>query len=124
LTDHYPWQKIKTIVGKYYKMRNQFNLRFLASIPTLATSVLFTIAFTPGAIKVEAAVSDTKVSGILISEGVECPAMRGNDGKLYTLVGDLRGFKAGDTILVKGEFLRKSNCMQGQAIRLKLILRN
>ena len=33
------------------------------------------------------------IEGVLTNEGVECPALRADDGKLYTLMGDLRGFK-------------------------------
>ena len=65
--------------------------------------------------------SETMLTGTLTDEGVECPAMRGDDGKLYTLVGDLAGYKTGDHVIVTGEFMLISKCMQGQTIRLKTI---
>ena len=44
------------------------------------------------------------VRGILTNEGVECQAMRSlNDNKLYTLTGNLQGFKTGDKVEVTGK---------------------
>ncbi|MFQ5927230.1 MAG: DUF5818 domain-containing protein, partial [Terriglobia bacterium] len=42
------------------------------------------------------------VQGKLTTEGVECQALRSRDGVLYTLVGDLKGFKVGDEVSVTG----------------------
>src|SRR6476659_9550673 len=36
------------------------------------------------------------VTGTLTDEGVECRALRAEDGALYTLTGDLKTFKTGD----------------------------
>lgn len=69
----------------------------------------------------ETAMSATQITGTLTTEGVECPAMRGDDGQLYTLVGNLSGFKPGDRVRIEGELMLVSNCMQGQTIRLKTI---
>ena len=53
------------------------------------------------------------VRGKLTAEGVECQALRGADGALYTLMGDLKDFKAGDKVCVTGTVVEVSFCMQG-----------
>ncbi|MFQ5817272.1 MAG: DUF5818 domain-containing protein [Terriglobia bacterium] len=63
------------------------------------------------------------VKGRLTHEGVECPALRSTDGALYTLVGDLKGFKVGDTVCVSGTVAEVSFCMQGITLALKRISR-
>ena len=50
----------------------------------------------------------TTVTGRLTNEGVECQAMRGDDGKLYTLTGDLKGFRTGDRVRVTGSIAAAS----------------
>lgn len=58
----------------------------------------------------------TKVSvaGTLSREGAECPAFRGDDGRLYTLADPLAGgFSPGDRVHVSGEVAGMSRCMQG-----------
>lgn len=54
-----------------------------------------------------------EIRGTLTDEGVECPAIRTEDGKLYTLVGDLHDARPGDRLLVKGARAEMSFCMQG-----------
>jgi Protein of unknown function (DUF5818) len=57
------------------------------------------------------------VVGKLTDEGVECPALRGDDGKLYTLTPrNLKGFKVGDRVKVVGKVAEMSFCMQGTTI--------
>jgi hypothetical protein len=54
------------------------------------------------------------VNGTLSNEGVECPAVRGDDGKLYTLAEPpTGGFGPGDRVHVEGEVAGMSRCMQG-----------
>jgi hypothetical protein len=54
------------------------------------------------------------VTGTLSSEGAECPALRGDDGKLYTLTDpSAGGFRPGDRVHVTGEVAGMSMCMQG-----------
>ena len=62
-----------------------------------------------------------RIEGKLTDEGVECPAMRGADGTLYTLAGDLEGFKAGDEVWVEGEVAEMSICQQGTTIAVDRI---
>ncbi len=56
--------------------------------------------------------------GQLTAEGVECPALRGDDGVLYTLTGSLAEFKAGDEVIVEGRIAETSMCMQGTTIQV------
>jgi len=54
------------------------------------------------------------VNGTLSSEGVECPAFRSDDGKLYTITDPAAGgFKPGDRVHVAGEVAGMSLCQQG-----------
>ncbi|HET7714222.1 MAG TPA: DUF5818 domain-containing protein [Bauldia sp.] len=57
------------------------------------------------------------VTGTLSNEGVECPSLRGDDGKLYTIADPTAGgFKPGDRVRVTGEVAGMSMCMQGITI--------
>lgn len=66
---------------------------------------------------------DMTVIGTVTREGVECPAVRGDDGRLYTLAGDIRGFRPGDRIRVEGRPADFSTCMQGTTIEVSRIRR-
>lgn len=64
------------------------------------------------------------VTGALTDEGVECPALRGDDDRLYTLTGaDLGELQAGDRVRVRGSVARFSYCMQGTTIEVREIER-
>lgn len=63
------------------------------------------------------------VTGKLTNEGVECKAMRGDDGKLYTLTGDLKGFRVGARVKVTGRIAEMSHCMQGTTLNVEKIER-
>lgn len=52
------------------------------------------------------------IQGLLTGEGVECPTMRGDDGRLYALLGDLRSFGPGDRVCVVPSYVEMSFCMQ------------
>ena len=57
------------------------------------------------------------ITGTLSSEGAECPALRGDDGKLYTLADpSAGGFGPGDRVHVTGEVAGMSMCLQGITI--------
>lgn len=64
---------------------------------------------------------EVTVTGTLTDEGVECPAMDGDDGALYTLAGDLGPFGPGDRVRVTGEIAEMSFCMQGTTIQVEVI---
>ena len=54
------------------------------------------------------------VTGTLSNEGVECPALRGDDGALYTLTDPIAGgFRPGDRIHVTAKVAGMSTCIQG-----------
>ncbi len=63
--------------------------------------------------------STVTVTGILTEEGVECPALRADDGKLYTLAGDVGSFEPGDRIRVVGTVAEMSFCMQGTTLAVE-----
>lgn len=66
--------------------------------------------------------SSITVIGTLTEEGVECQAMRSlDDNKLYTLTGNLQGFKNGDKVEVTGKVAEVSICMQGITIAVDKI---
>lgn len=61
------------------------------------------------------------VVGVLTDEGVECQAMRADDGTLYTLTGKLKNFKTGDRVEVVGAIAEFSICQQGTTIEVHRI---
>jgi len=62
-----------------------------------------------------------KIVGRLTSEGVECQALRGDDGQLYTLLGDIGTLPVEARVSVSGERLDFSSCQQGITIRVRSI---
>jgi hypothetical protein len=68
-----------------------------------------------------AGAGEVRVTGRLTDEGVECPALRGDDGRLYTLAGNTGGFKPGDRVTVVGTVAEMSTCMQGTTIGVRTI---
>jgi len=66
---------------------------------------------------VVAAGAAVSVTGTLTKEGVECPAMRGDDGKLYTLTPPALGkFGPGDRVHVEGSVAEMTICQQGTTV--------
>lgn len=62
-----------------------------------------------------------RVTGTLTTGGAECQAMRGDDGRSYTLTGNLDGFRPGDRVEVVGRRAEVSFCMQGATIEVRRI---
>ena len=62
---------------------------------------------------------EVTLSGVITGEGVECPAMRGRDGQLYTLAGNVGDFEPGDRVQVQGRVAEASFCMQGTTIEVR-----
>ena len=56
------------------------------------------------------------VKGTLTDEGVECQALRAENGDLYTLLGNLESYSNGDKVIVCGRIAEVSFCMQGITI--------
>jgi LysM repeat protein len=63
----------------------------------------------------------TTMTGTITRRGVECPLLRGDDGKNYSLAGDLEGFRPGDRVTVEGRLAGMSFCMQGTTIDVRRI---
>jgi len=59
--------------------------------------------------------------GTLTREGVECPAMRADNGRLYTLTPTTGRFQPGDRVSVRGTIAQVSFCQQGTTIRVQSI---
>ncbi|HEV7515044.1 MAG TPA: DUF5818 domain-containing protein, partial [Thermoanaerobaculia bacterium] len=64
---------------------------------------------------------EISLRGTLTGEGVECQALRGSDGQLYTLTGHLQGFNVGDRVHVVGSLAEVSTCQQGRTIAVEQI---
>ena len=63
------------------------------------------------------------VTGVMTGEGVECPVLRGDDGKLYALLGDIGDVREGDRVEVTGRVAEMSFCMQGTPLEVASIER-
>lgn len=62
---------------------------------------------------------ESAVSGILTNEGVSCPTLRDDAGRLYTLLGDLQGFDDGDRVLISGSAAADRRiCGQSETIQV------
>lgn len=63
-----------------------------------------------------------RVTGTITDGGVECTALQGDDGQLYTLAGVDGGFGPGDRVRVIGRVAGVSFCMQGTTIEVRRIV--
>jgi len=63
-----------------------------------------------------------RVTGVITDDGVECTALRGDNGRLYTLAGGAGSFKSGDRVRVIGKVAGISFCMQGTTIEVRRII--
>ncbi len=61
------------------------------------------------------------LTGTITREGVTCTALRGDDGRLYTITGQTGGFQAGDRVRITGEVAEMSFCQQGTTVNLRSI---
>lgn len=64
-----------------------------------------------------------EVTGVLTDEGVECRALRGDDGELYTIGRSAEGFEVGERVRVVGSVAEMSFCMQGTTLNVRSIER-
>jgi hypothetical protein len=101
--------------------------RHLLAAATLALLVTGCATAPPPAAQDQAPASDPKktmtLHGQLTGEGVECQAFRADDGTLYTLLGDMKGFKAGDRVTIEAAPVEMSFCMQGVTVAVTRIVR-
>jgi hypothetical protein len=56
------------------------------------------------------------LAGEVTAEGLRCTALRGDDGRLYTLEGDVFGVRPGDDVQVAARVVRNSACRQGTTL--------
>jgi len=61
--------------------------------------------------------------GTLVEGGAECQRFRATNNKFYTLAGNLRGFRTGDTVEITGKIPKASHCMQDTTIEIQTIRR-
>lgn len=88
------------------------SLRARLTLLVLALALLLPLAAIPAV-----AAQTVNVTGVLTDEGVECPALRGDDGQLYTLNrGATEGFNVGDRVRVVGKVAEISFCGQGTTL--------
>lgn len=83
--------------------------------------IAVTVAF--GAAQAQSDSGEVTVVGTLSDEGVECAAMRGDDGTLYTLTGQgtLGYGAAGTRVSVTGKIADISICQQGTTIEVSSV---
>ena len=65
--------------------------------------------------------SEACLVGRSTAEGVECQAFRSDDGRLYTLIGDLGDLAGDDEVCICGHPVEMSTCMQGTTISVTRI---
>lgn len=65
--------------------------------------------------------SNPPIEGRLTAGGAECPAMRGTDGTLYTLMGGTGGYQPGDRVCIVPSYVEMSFCMQGTTVHVDWI---
>jgi hypothetical protein len=63
------------------------------------------------------------LAGIISDESVTCPAMRGRDGRLYTLAGNVHSLRPGDLVEVIGRRVDASLCMHGMTLEVQRLRR-
>lgn len=64
----------------------------------------------------------SSIVGVLTNEGVRCPTLRDDRGRLFTLLGDLRGYRDGDRVLVQGSIAADDRiCGQAEALAIAAI---
>ncbi len=85
----------------------------LAALAAIACSASVTVAQTQS--------GRLTVTGTLVGGGVECPLLRADDGRLYSLAGDTGAFSRGERVRVEGRLAEVSICQQGATIQIRRI---
>lgn len=89
------------------------SLRFSMFLATLATIGPCTLARAGDVASPPPPSIDPPIEGVLTPEGQQCPTLRTKDGHLYTLTGDLHGFKPSDRVCVVPSYTDMTYCLQG-----------
>lgn len=61
------------------------------------------------------------VRGRITDDSGECPTLRDTYGQIYSLVGDLGGFRRGDRVCVKGRRIEFEGCDRGITLKVEWI---
>ncbi len=61
-----------------------------------------------------------EMTGVL-RDGPECPILRGDDGRVYSLLGDLQDFDTGDYVTIVGRTVEFSICQRGITVQVRRI---
>jgi hypothetical protein len=61
------------------------------------------------------------VRGTIVTGGSECALFRSDDGRRFSLTGNLGGFQPGDRVTVRGRVAELSTCMQGPTLAVQRI---
>jgi hypothetical protein len=69
----------------------------------------------------DGSVKTITMTGLVTSEGAECPAVRGPDGQLYSLAGRDLDLVPGDVVQIRGSLAEASTCNQGRTITVASI---
>ena len=92
-------------------------------IRMLSVAISTSVGLLSGTLPGHAQTESVTVVGVLTDEGVECPALRGDDGTLYTLTarGMVEAFEVGERLEVEGQVAQISFCQQGTTISVTRI---
>jgi len=91
----------------------------------VGSHLMFTVETADGRVRlvsepflIASSAAAVSVTGTISKEGAECPTMRGDDGRLYSLTppGNLGSFGPGDRVHVEGTLAEVSTCMQGTTV--------
>lgn len=91
-------------------MRRSISFAFLLAVGTIGPC---TESRADQATIQSAQLLEPPIEGVLTNEGQQCPALRARDGHLYTLTGDLRGFKPRDRVCIMPDYIDMTYCQQG-----------
>jgi len=88
-------------------------LRFSMLLAAIMTIGPCTVARAGGAVSPPTLSISPPIEGVLTPEGQQCPTLRTKDGHLYSLMGDLHGFKPHDRVCVVPSYPDMTYCLQG-----------
>jgi uncharacterized protein DUF5818 len=61
------------------------------------------------------------IRGTIVTGGAECPLFRSDDGRRFSLAGNLGSFRPGDRVTVRGRVAEVSTCMQRPTLAVQRI---
>ena len=94
---------------------------FVFAVALLGTATFMTTLSMPGDLRAGNKMTNIIITGTLTDKGVECPGMMGDDGQLYSLIGNIEDFKFGQHIRVEGKVVAISHCRRGISVDVKTV---